>query len=217
MKLKRLAALDRPREKLFRYGPSRLSLQELLAILIDTGTSGKDVLSLARDVERVLKKEMEPSIKTLMEIKGLGLAKASRIMAAIELGRRLEESHNVKLLSPEIVWHSCSDITGSKKEQFVVFYLDAQYRQLKKELISVGSLTESLVHPREVFEPAVRLSCAAIILAHNHPSGSLIPSQEDMSLTKRLVDAGRLLGIEVLDHIIVSKDGFFSMKQESML
>ena len=217
MKMEKLMPLDRPREKLLRYGASRLSMQELIAILLDTGTRGRDVLSLAREVEKWLGRNKDVSLKALMKIKGLGIAKASRIVAAMELGDRIRAEAKTQMLSPEIVWHICSDIASSKKEQFVVFYLDAQYRQIGREVISVGSLTESLVHPREVFEPAVRLACAAIILVHNHPSGSLTPSREDVALTDRLVEAGRILGIDVLDHIIVSKDGFFSMKQESML
>ena len=217
MKIKNMPDIDKPREKMLRYGPSKLSDRELIAILLDTGTSKKDVLQLAGDVEKWLNRQNSVELKELLSIKGLGIAKAGRIAAAIELGKRFSEKRNTGLTSPEIVWHSCMDIARSKKEQFVVFYLDARYRQIERQVISVGLLTESLVHPREVFETAVRLSCAAVILVHNHPSGELTPSDGDIKVTERLVKAGNILGIDVLDHVIISKDGFLSMKQELLI
>ena len=157
-------------------------------------------------------------MKDLLEIKGLGKTKAGQILASLEIGRRfLQNKKSELILSPQDVWNEMKDLRDSKKEHFVIFYLDTQNQIIKREIISVGTLNESLIHPREVFEPAVRYSTAQIIMAHNHPSGNLEPSPEDVAVSRRLIDAGNLLGIEVLDHIIITKDGFKSMKELKML
>ncbi len=220
MKLKEVPVVDRPREKLEKYGVNRLSDSELMAILIRTGIVGKNVVELSKQILKKIKKlgleQLE--MKDLLEIKGLGKTKAGQILASLEIGRRfLQNKKSELILSPQDVWTEMKDLRDSKKEHFVIFYLDTQNQIIKREIISVGTLNESLIHPREVFEPAVRYSTAQIIMAHNHPSGNLEPSPEDIVVSKRLIDAGNLLGIEVLDHIIVTKDRFKSMKELKML
>ena len=216
MKIKEVPFVDRPREKLEKYGVNKLDSSELMAILIRTGIVGKNVVELSKQIlKKIHKIGVEKlEMKDLLEIKGLGKTKAGQILASIELGRRFLKDKKFELvLSPEDVWKEMKDLRDSKKEHLVIFYLDMQNQIIKREIISIGTLNESLIHPREVFEPAVRYSTAQIIIAHNHPSGNLEPSKEDIAVSKRLIDAGNLLGIEVLDHIIVSKSGSKSMKE----
>lgn len=220
MKIKDLPKVDRPREKLEKYGPERLSDSELLAILLRTGSEGVNVVELSN---KILKKFSgvglaKASVKELKSTFGLGAAKACEIVACFELGRRLlQNKQSVLLLSPQDVWDELKDIRDNKKEHFVIFFLDARNQEIKREIISVGSLNANLVHPREVFEPAVRYLAAQVIVAHNHPAGDSSPSQEDLEITKQLVNAGKLLGIEVKDHVIVSKTNHFSFKEHKLL
>jgi len=220
MKIKDLPKVDRPREKLEKYGPERLSNSELLAILLRTGSKGINVVELAN---RILKKFSGDGIgkANVAELKntfGLGSAKACEIVACFELGRRLlQNKQSALLLSPKDVWEELKDIRDNKKEHFVIFFLDARNQEIKREIISIGSLNANLVHPREVFEPAVRYSAAQIIVAHNHPAGDPDPSEDDLVITKRLVEAGKILDIEIVDHIIVVKDRFLSFKDQGLI
>jgi DNA repair protein RadC len=212
--------VDRPREKLMRYGPEKLSNAELLAVLLRTGTRERGVLDLAGDILRDFKQEAiaGSAFGSLKDHPGLGPVKACEIVAAFELGRRfLAGKKNSIYLKPRDVWDELRDIRENKKEHFVTFYLDTRNQEIKRDIVSIGTLNYNLVHPREVFEPAVRNLAAGIILAHNHPSGSLEPSDEDLSLNKRLVQAGKLLGIEVLDHVIVTRESFASFKQRNLM
>lgn len=209
-----LSRVDRPREKLLKYGPGRLTTTELLAILLRTGTEGLDVLKLAQKVLQKFEKDKitDVTIGDLKNIKGLGTVKACEIIACFELGRRMLQGKKVSiLLSPKDVWNRMEDIRGSKREQFVVFYLDSRSQEIQREIISVGTLNESLVHPREVFEGAIKNNAASIIIAHNHPSGDVEPSHADLEITKKLIQAGKILDIKMLDHIIVSKALFKSI------
>jgi len=218
-KIKDLPNFLRPREKLFEKGPDALKDYELLAILLRTGTKKSDVISLAKKVLRKYKKEGLNNI-SLNELKknlGLGHAKACEIVASFEFAQRILNKKKTKLLmSPENVFKELKDIRDNKKEHFVIFYLDTRNQEIKREIISVGTLNASLIHPREVFEPAIRNLAAQIIIAHNHPSGSTEPSEEDIAITKRLVEAGKILGIKIIDHIIVSKDKFLSFREKSL-
>lgn len=220
MKIKDLPRVDRPREKLIKYGPGKLLNSELLAIILGTGIKGINVVELSN---KILKKFTgnslaKANIKDLKDILGLGEAKACEIVACFELGKRLLKEKKAELiLSPEDVWQQLKDIRDHKKEHFVIFYLDTRNQEICRETISIGTLNESLVHPREVFEPAIRNSAAQIIIAHNHPSGNPDPSGEDIKITAKLVEAGKLLGIELFDHIIVTKEDFFSMAKENLL
>jgi len=212
--------LERPREKLMRYGPGKLSAPELLAILLRTGTAKRGVLNLAGDLLGKFRQEniTNAGFESLRAHPGLGPVKACEIAAAFELGRRFFTGKKCNIyLKPRDVWEELRDIRENKKEHFVAFYLDTRNQEIKRDIVSIGTLNYNLVHPREVFEPAVRNLAAGIILAHNHPSGCLEPSDEDLSLNKRLVQAGKLLGIEVLDHVIVTKEAFASFKQRNLM
>ena len=218
--IKDLPKIERPREKLERYGPEKLSNSELLAILLGSGQKGINVVELSK---RILSKFSadglaKANVKELKNTFGLGSARACEIVACFELGRRLLQNKQSSLiLSPKDVWEELKDIRDNKKEHFVVFFLDTRNQEIKREIISIGFLNANLVHPREVFEPAVRYLAAQIIVAHNHPSGDPSPSQEDLVITKQLVDAGKLLGIELKDHVIVSKANFFSFTEHKLL
>lgn len=220
VKIKDLPKIERPREKLEKYGPEKLSNSELLAILLRTGSKGINVVELAN---KILKKFSgdglsKAAIKELKNTFGLGVAKACEIIACFELGRRLLQNKQASLiLSPKDVWKELKDIRDNKKEHFVAFFLDARNQEIKRETISIGSLNANLVHPREVFEPAVRNLAAQIILAHNHPSGDPEPSEDDLEITKRLVESGKILGIEVMNHVIVTKNSYFSFKDKNIL
>ena len=219
MKLKSLAKVDLPRERLAKYGVGKLQDHELLALLLGSGIKNINVLELSKKILKNIEKDGVDKItlENLLEIKGLGKAKASQIIAVIELGKRLHSNRNPEILSAKDIWNLCADFRNSKKEHFVTFYLDTQGRLIERQIISIGTLNNSLVHPREVFEPAIKLSTASIIIAHNHPSGTLEPSKEDKQVTERLKQAGELLGVEVLDHIILSKLGQLSFKQKNLL
>jgi len=216
MKLKEVPAVDRPREKLSKYGPEKLTNSELLAILLGSGVKGNNVVELA---SKILKKFSGQNLAhagfdDLKNTFGLGEAKACLLVACFELGRRLlkDKKHEL-ILSPQAVYENLKDIRNHKKEHFVIFYLDSRNQEIQRQVISVGTLNASLVHPREVFEPAIVNNAAQIIVAHNHPSGDTAPSEEDLEITKRLVEAGKLLGIELLDHVVVGGRGSVSLKE----
>lgn len=212
MKIKDTPKVDRPQEKLIKYGTKKLSDAELLAIILRTGTQETNVLELSKKILRKFKDILKnTSIEKLKEIPGLGETKSCQIVAAIELCRRLEHDETkLQLISPEAVFNSVKEIRDSKKEHLMAIYLDIKNREIVREIISVGTLTANLAHPREIFEPAVKLLAASIIIVHNHPSGETNPSKEDIEITKQLHKAGEIMGIPILDHIIVTKDGFYS-------
>lgn len=208
-KLKSLQKVDLPREKLVKYGPKKLKDEELLAILLSSGIKGKNVLEIARSIIKLIKTVGTGyiSLEEIKKIKGVGTTKATQVMAVIELSNRFGSS-NPEILSDIDIWNLCVDIRESKKEHFLAFYLDTHDKLIERQIISIGTLDTSLVHPREVFEPAVKLSCASIILVHNHPSGSLDPSEADNQITQKLIKSGELLGIPIQSHIIVTGRSF---------
>ena len=221
-KIKDIPRPDRPREKLIKKGPKALKKEELLAIILRTGLKGKNAIQVANDIliKYGNKKFLLASYQELRNIKGVGPTKAAQILAAIELGSRLfkeKPEQEIYIHSPEDTIKIISNIKNNKKENFVALYLDARNKLIYQETISIGSLNASIVHPREVFEPAIQYLAAQIILAHNHPSGDPEPSTEDLAITKRLVESGKILGIEITDHIIVAKNGFISFKAKRLL
>jgi DNA repair protein RadC len=221
-RIKDLPEDERPREKLIKKGAKALKKEELLAILLRTGLKGKNALEVANDILLKYgdKKLLDASYEELRNMRGVGPTKAVQILAAIELGSRLFKEKSEKEIyinSPEDAVKELSHIKENKKENFVVLYLDARNKLIYKETVSIGSLNANLVHPREVFEPAVRNLAAQIILAHNHPSGDPEPSEDDLEMTKRLVEAGKILGIEVIDHVIITKTKFFSFKERRLI
>lgn len=220
--IKSLALHLRPREKLVEKGPSGLTNIELLAILLRTGRSGKSALDLARDILSKYPLEDFPhlTLDDLNKIKGIDIGKSTSIMAAIELITRAlnKAPHTLPIInSPESALDQLGDIRNQKKEYFVALYLNARNELIHKETISIGTLTRSLVHPREVFASALLHSAASILVAHNHPSGDTTPSEDDLLITKRLQEAGELLGIALFDHLIISRDSHCSLREHGHL
>lgn len=195
-----------PREKLEKYGPEKLTDNELLALLLGSGIKGLNVLQLSKKILKLIEKVgvEKVTLEMLLEEKGLGRAKASQIIAVLVLGKRLQNKEKPEILTSQDVWKLCADFRDSKREHFVAFYLDTQGRVIERQIISIGTLDTSLVHPREVFEPAVSLRAASIIVAHNHPSGTIEPSDEDVEITRCLRYSGKILGIRLIDHVVLT-------------
>lgn len=219
-----LPRAERPRERLSALGPEALSGQELLALIIGRGIPGQSAVRIAQEVLTTfgnLNAVSRATVEELSRVKGIGLAKAAQIKAAFELGRRQD-------LAPDVGQYSISDPSGlvkairkgiqdKAKEHFKLVLLNTRNRIIGISTISVGTLNSSLVHPREVFKDALAHSASSIILAHNHPSDDPEPSDDDIAITRRLADAGRLMGIEVLDHIIITRHGHTSLKEKGLL
>ena len=203
----------RPREKLQAKGAESLSDYELLMAIIGSGNAQADVTKIARDVQKLLKEKGSAlTYDDLLGVKSLGPAKATQIMAGFELWRRqFEVSERPIIDSPEKVVEQLTDIRTKQQEYFVCLTLDGANRLIAKRIISIGTLTSSLVHPREVFSDAITDRAASIIVAHNHPSGNLQPSGADRAVTERLREAGELLGVTLLDHLIITKDSFVKL------
>ena len=213
MKLSDRHPNDRPREKLARYGTVRLSDLELLMAIIGSGNARADVGKIAREVLKILRqKGGDVLYDDLRSVVGLGEAKIPVILASFELARRyLLDSDQPIIDSPEKAVELLADIRDKKQEYFVCLTLDGANRLIAKRVVTVGTLTASLVHPREVFADAIADRAASIIVAHNHPSGSLEASQADKDVTARLAESGNLLGITLNDHIIVTRSGYISI------
>ncbi len=200
---------DRPREKLAIYGAEKLSDLELIMAIIGSGNARADVTKISRDVLKLLQSERELTLSDVRSIFGVGEAKATEFVASFELARRyLLEPERPVIDTPEKAVAELSDIRDKKQEHFVCLTLDGANRLIARRVITIGTLTSSLVHPREVFADAITDRAAGVVVAHNHPSGSLEPSQADVDVTERLRNAAKLLGISLLDHIIVTRSGF---------
>ena len=215
---------ERPRERLLKLGSEALSAQEILALILGRGVKGESVIETSHKLlSRFgnLKGVADASVEELTQTKGIGPAKAAQIKAALELSKRLEADVDEKpkpvLKSPEdVVAEVRGQLKGKKKEHFLVLCLDTRNRLINWKPVSIGSLDTSIVHPREVFKEAVSSSAASVIFVHNHPSGDPEPSEEDIELTKRLVKAGEIIGIDVLDHIIVCDKNYLSLKAKNL-
>lgn len=214
----------RPRERILKDGPEALSNIELLAILLRIGTKEDNVLELAAKILTQVgnvKGLVNHSIDDLKNIKGIGLAKAAQIKAAIELGKRISSTSNEErpiIRSPQDVERLLmEEMRHLDREYFKAISLNTKNNVLAIETVSVGSLSSSIVHPRELFKNPIKRSAAAIILVHNHPSGDPSPSKEDLDVTRRLAEVGKLLGIEVLDHIIIGDNKYISLKEKGVI
>ena len=215
---------ERPRERLQKFGVEALSAQEILALILGRGVAGESVMVTAQRLLSQfgsLKGIASASVEELSQVKGIGVAKASQIKAAFELANRLEDYMEAGdrpiVKTPEnVVGLVRGRLKGKKKEHFLALLLDTRNQLIKVAEISVGSLDSSLVHPREVFKEAISATAASVIFAHNHPSGDPTASEDDIKLTKRLAEAGEIVGIDVLDHIIISDKNYLSLKREGL-
>jgi DNA repair protein RadC len=209
---------DRPREKLKSRGPAALKNYELIAVLLGSGTRGRDVIALSKAVEKLLDADFEGlTLEKLTTVHGLGPAKAMQILAAIELSRRHLIRRNVRIASAEDVWRTLRDYADRKQEYLLSITLDGAGHIIEKRVVTIGTLNQSLVHPRELFADAITDRAAGVIVAHNHPSGQCFPSAEDRRVTRRLREAGQMLGIELIDHVIITREGWFSFAEEGEL
>lgn len=221
LKIKDMAKSELPKERLIQYGEKSLSNSELLAILINTGRQGFSSIDIANEIINKVNnlKELKLlSIHDLLKIKGIGLHKAVTLKAAFELGERINKRNSiekVKIKSPkdvaDMMMSKMKDLT---QEHLVALFLNTKNIVIKEETIFIGTLNSSVIHPREVFNAAIRASCNAVIVIHNHPSGDVTPSKEDIATTIRLKECGQILGIELLDHIIIGDQKFTSLVEE---
>lgn len=222
--IKEMPSQERPRERLLRLGPGSLSTAELLAIQLRTGSRERSALGIAELILSQfsdLRGVANASVEELCRVKGLGPVKAIQIASAMELGKRLRlpvGDTRPCINDPGDVAHMLMDeLRDARREHFVVISVDSKNRVIKKATVSVGILDSSLVHPREVFREAISVSASAIVVAHNHPSGDPTPSGEDHRITKRLVESGAVIGIEVLDHVILGDDRWVSLKERGLM
>lgn len=214
----------RPRERLEKYRPKALAEHELLAIILRTGTRGKNVVNLSFDVLNEVEdlyNFRHVSMQELMKIPGIGRIKAIEILAAIEFGGRIARAPQVKegtvMSSSWVGEYLVQEMSGLVQEHVVALYLNTKNEIIKNDTIFVGSLNTSVAHPREIFKGAVRYSAARIILAHNHPSGNTEPSEADFAFTRRVVDAGEMMGIEVIDHFIIGEKDYLSLRENGLM
>ncbi len=221
LKLRDLPAEEKPREKLMKHGPASLSVAELVAVVLGVGTKREEVLTMSR---RLLKEYGESAIvhqkdpKKIQDLLGIPFVKACQVVACFELGRRFFRTADGRkpatLRTASQVFDYLKDMRDLPKEHLRGLYLDTHYQLIHDEIISIGSLTSNIVHPREIFRPALEYSASAVILAHNHPSGVAKPSEADIAVTRQIVEAGKILGIGLLDHVIVTKAKFESIPVE---
>jgi len=212
-----IPAADRPREKLHKKGASALSDFELLEVVIGTGAPGVDVGTIARNVQKCLQKETDLDYESLLTIKGVNVATASKLLASLELARRHLIKNTEPLNNIQDIVARLDGIRTKQQEYFLCLTLDGGQRLIATRTITVGSLTAVIAHPREVYADAIADRAAGIVIAHNHPSGDSRPSKKDIELTQQLAAAGQLLGINLRDHIIVSKTDYFSFRQHHLL
>jgi DNA repair protein RadC len=215
---------ERPRERLLKLGSEALSSQEILALLLGRGIKGESVIVTAQKLLSKfgnLKNLASASAEELTQIKGIGPAKAAQIKATFELSKRLEDASDegpkITVKSPEGAIKAVKNqLKGKKTEHFLVLCLDTRNHLINTHKVSIGSLDCSIAHPREVFKEAISSCAASVIFVHNHPSGDPTPSEDDIKLTKRLIEAGEIIGIEVLDHIIICDRDHLSMKAKNL-
>ena len=207
---------DRPREKLREKGASALTDEELVAAILGMGTAGVDVRTISKQVAGLLRKHKESlSLDHLLEVPGMGLAKASQILSAFELARRHLLKETVKITAPQDVLPLLADIRDKQQEYFICISLNGANEVIEKRVVTIGLLDKSPVHPREVFADPITDRASAIVVAHNHPTGNVAPSKDDIEVTKKLKAAGETLGIKVLDHIIFNHKGYYSFLENN--
>ncbi len=220
-----LPARERPRERLIRVGAGNLTLEEVLAIIISRGTRGRSVLEIARELVtrfHTIQGLADAQIEDLCEVMGIGPAKACQVKAAVELARRINETGESDIgrdmSTAEAVFKFMGPkLRGEQKECFCTLALDSRNRLLGDERVSVGTINSTMAHPREVFDKAIRVKAAGIVVVHNHPSGDPQPSDDDIRLTRRLAEAGKVVGIPLQDHVIVAGQNYYSFRARCLL
>jgi len=222
MRIKDISKENRPRERFLKNGATSLSDAELLAVILQKGNKKENVVDMSNRLlsKHGINKLSDLSLKELQEINGIGPAKAMQIKALFEFNKRhnLSKTNGNSIKSAKDVYEYASQrFAFNDKEQFMILHLNTKNRIIKDEIISIGTLNASIIHPREVFKSAIRESSNSIILVHNHPSGDPEPSQEDEQITQKLFDAGKLLSIKIKDHVIVGDEKHYSFKEESIL
>jgi len=218
-RIKDIPDIDKPREKLISKGASALSNVELFAALIGIGFQGKDVLQIACEIEKEFKDRLHKTeYNDLIKIDGIGKAKACQILASFEIAKRyLNKEDDIKIMHPKDVLPFVREIRDKRQEHFICITLNGAKGIIEKRVVTVGLLNSSQIHPREIFSDAISDRAASVVLVHNHPSGMKEPGKKDIEITERLCEAGKILGIIVLDHIIVTKKGFSSMKEKGII
>jgi DNA repair protein RadC len=219
-KMRDIEEQDRPREKIRKRGAPSLTNQELIAAILGSGGPGRNVRVLAKEISDIIDKNPDAvQYQDFASVKGMGSAKTSQIIACLELARRIYpgDSNKPKIGTPSDILPHVSFLAGKKQEHFICITLNGANEVIQTRTITMGLLNHSLVHPREVFADAITDRAASIICVHNHPSGTLDPSSQDIAITRQLADAGTLVGIRLLDHVIVTNSGWLSMKEQGLI
>lgn len=216
--IKDMPEYSRPREKLREKGTSALTDEELVAAILGTGTAGVDVRTIARQVAGMIREHKDGlTLAHLQAVPGVGLAKACQILSAFELARRYLLKDTVKIAVAQDVLPLVADIAGKQQEYFVCISLNGANEVIEKRVVTIGLLDKSPVHPREVFADVIADRAAAVIFAHNHPSGDIKPSDADLKIHEQLTQAAKILGLRVLDHVIVTRKGYFSFQEAGLI
>jgi DNA repair protein RadC len=217
-KIKELPAHNRPREKLKERGASALTDEELVAAILGRGVEGQSLVTISKSVAKLIRKHKEGlSVEHLTAVRGMGLAKAAQILSAFELARRHLIKDTVKITGAQDVMPLLADIVDKKQEHFVCISLNGAHEVIEKRIVTIGLVDRSQVHPREVYADVISDRAAAVIFAHNHPSGDLKPSNNDLKIHEQLTEAGKILGLRILDHIIVTKKGYYSFQEAGLI
>ena len=216
--IKDIPVYNRPREKLREKGAAALTDEELVAAILGMGTAGADVRTIARQVVGLIRAhKANLQLDQLLEVPGVGLAKAAQILSAFELARRHLLKDTVKITVAQDILQLVADIAGKQQEYFVCISLNGANEVIEKRVVTIGLLDQSPVHPREVFADVIADRAAAVIFAHNHPSGELHPSEADLRMHEQLTEAGKILGLRVLDHVIVTRKGHYSFQEAGLI
>ncbi len=217
-RIKDLPEFSRPRERLKEKGAKALSDEELIALILGSGTKGQDVRTMAAEIAKLIaNKKGKVTLEELSQVDGIGLAKAAQILASFEIARRYMAKETLKISDAKDVLPLLSDIVNKQQEYFICISLNGANEVIEKRIVTVGLLDKSQVHPREVFADVITDRAASIVLAHNHPSGELKPSNSDLKIHEQLIESGKILGIKVLDHIIISKKGYYSFQEAGLI
>jgi len=216
--IKDLPAHNRPREKLKERGASALTDEELVAAILGRGVEGQSLVTISKSVANLIRKHKEDlSVEHLTTVRGVGLAKAAQILSAFELARRYLLKETVKITGAQDVLPLLADIASKQQEHFVCISVNGAHEVIEKRIVTIGLVDRSQVHPREVYADVISDRAAAVIFAHNHPSGDLKPSNSDLKIHEQLTEAGKILGIRIIDHLIVTRKGYYSFQEAGLI